>query len=306
MKKKISMKMIQDAQKIFHHWFSPSPIEYCNELAKLLETPTIFKCEHLLPSGSYKLRGAFYALSTLKESERKQGVICFADHNFALSISQAADLLNVEISIILCQTPSQYVKDKLDQTKANWSVEFFESFQEGEKHAKERAQRENKLFLSSFEDLRLIAATGGIIGKEMMNQIPQIKTVIAPIGKKELLSGLIFVLKKKFPDIKVYGCDYIPDKKEILDPFEKELIQEKNLFADKEIDRHLDETISINSKELKEAHLWLFHHHHLLLEPSAAIAIAAALKKNKVQKIEGPVGLILSGRSFEEDLLKDL
>lgn len=306
MKKKISMRMIQEAQKIFHHWFPPSPIEYCNELAKILETPTIFKCEHLLPSGSYKLRGAFYALSTLKESERKQGVMCFADHNFALSIAQAGELLSIEISILLSQAPSKYVEEKLNQTKANWSVESFISFKEGEKHAKEIAKRENKIFLSSYEDLRLIAATGGIIAKEMMIQIPQIKAVIAPIGKKELLSGLIFVFKKKFPDIKIYGCDYIPDKKGTFDPFEKELIQEKNLFGDKELDLYLDETISVNSEELKDAHLWLFHHHHLLLEPSAAIAIAAAVKKNKEEKIEGPVGLILSGRSFEDDLIRTL
>ena len=69
---KLSLKLIHEATKTLHGWFSKTPIEYSKPLSDILKVPVIFKCEHLQPSGSLHLRGAYFLLSKLSDIEKKQ------------------------------------------------------------------------------------------------------------------------------------------------------------------------------------------------------------------------------------------
>lgn len=288
---RLSLSLIKKAHHTFKGWFSPTPIEYSPFLSDLVKTPVILKHEFLQPSGSYKLRGYFYFLSTLKEEEKKQGVALCDPHNSAISLAYAAHLLKIPCTILTKETPSLILKKKL----ASFGAELL-PFADVEKF-KETSTR---VLFSSCDDTRLLAGCGGSLAIELLKDVPQLKNVIVPLGHGDLAGGLIFYLKRKFPDCVIIGCEL--DQKSMTLPsyLVHELPISLGSNIKKMIDKSLSQKVVITEKELIAATKWLFSEHQISVEPFAAIG-AACLLSSSLRLLEGPTAVLVTGRSFSEE-----
>jgi threonine dehydratase len=139
----------------------------------------------------------------------------------------------------------------------------------------------------------LMAATGGSLAIEIFKDIPQVKNIIAPIGHGDMMAGLAYYSKKKYPDITLIGCH----QSDAPYPKGKTTSNILNTKID-HLSLHLDE-------ELIEGVLWMLHHHQCLIDPSAAIVVAACLQEKRPH-LEGPTAVILSSRHIDTQKLKEL
>ncbi len=272
---RLSLKLIHDATKTLHGWFSKTPIEYSKPLSDILKVPVIFKCEYMQPSGSFHLRGAYFLLSKLSDTEKKQGITAACQGSLAVALAYVAHLLNIPCKLYLPLNTDSIIQRKLLELQSEFYLTDTTS------------DFDTTSWLSLDHKPLLMAATGGSLAVEIFKDIPQVKNIIAPIGDGDMIAGLAYYAKKKYPDITLIGCNLTEKKSpSIL----KNKIDHLSL--------HLDE-------ELIEGVRWMLHHHQCLIDPSAAIVIAACLQENRPQ-LEGPTAVILSSKHIDTDTLKEL
>lgn len=290
--RKLSLSLIKQATKTLHQWFLRTPIEYSKPLSDLLGVPIIFKCEYLQPSGSFKLRGAYFSLSQLSSIQKKQGVSTCCKDNHAIALAYVANLLNTPCHIYLFQNTPSCSQKRLLNLHAKLHFSPFSCHYETLKWAKKQSTERGFHFVSAFEN-DIIAANGGSLAIEIMKDVPQVKNFILPVEQGDMISGLSYYVKKKFPDVTIIGCKR-SELKEKLHPKIFSLLKER-------VDH-----ISLHSEDaILEGMRWMIQHHQCLIEPSAAIVIAACLS-GSLPPIEGPTVVVLSGKNISEDLLKQL
>lgn len=272
---RLSLKLIHDATKTLHGWFSKTPIEYSKPLSDILKVPVIFKCEYMQPSGSFHLRGAYFLLSKLSDTEKKQGITASCQGSLAVALAYAAHLLNIPCKLYLPLHTASIIQRKLLEFQSEFYLTDTTS------------NLDTTSWLSLENQPLLMAATGGSLAVEIFKDIPQVKNIIAPIEHGDMMTGLAYYAKKKYPDITLVGCSHTTDP-----------IERKKPSKIDHLSVHLQE-------ELIEGVRWMLHHHQCLIDPSAAIVIAACLQENRPH-LEGPTAVILSSRHIDTDKLKEL
>jgi threonine dehydratase len=285
---KLSLHMINQAAKIFHGWFGMTPIQYCPLLSQKHLCPMIFKCDYFQPSGSTHLRSAFYFLSLLKDEEKKQGVAFIEQDMMSVAVAYAASLLNIPCMILLKNPPCAYLKKKLQQFHAYFVVAPQSAQQDITSWAQTLCCKNQRLLIPSLDD-RFVAADGGSLGVELLKQIPQLKNVIVPMESGSIAEGLVFFLKRKFPDSVIIGVSPQGLQK-TLDPSWKSLI-----------DHHLE----ISQQSIDEAILWYLENYYTILSNQGALALAAALAPG-FPKLHGPAAVILSSNCCDPKMAKKL
>lgn len=317
--RKLSVSLIRESTRTLHQWFLKTPIEYSKPLSDLLKVPIIFKCEYLQPSGSFKLRGAYVFLSQLTDTQKKQGIstCCSGDHGIALAY--VSHLLNIPCHIYTPKNIPSFNKEKLSQLHAHLYSSHSECYYETLLWAKEQSSHCKFHFISSSDNELLMAANGGSLAIEILKDVPQVKNFILPVGQGDMLSGLSYFVKKKYPDVTIIGCEH-----EEVAALTISLKKNKPLFTTPDISTLayelkrglglrtfsvLKENVDLVTLHSEEAILegvrWMLKHHQCLIDPSAAIVIAACLS-NKIPQLEGPTAIVLSGKNIGDSTLKHL
>lgn len=317
--RKLSISLIRQATKTLHQWFLKTPIEYSKPLSDLLKVPIIFKCEYLQPAGSFKLRGAYFYLSQLTDAQKKQGIAtcCIGDHGIALAY--VSHLLNIPCTIYAPKIIPTFNKEKLLEFQAHLHFSRSECLQETLLWGKKQSTYRGFHFISSDDNSLIMAANGGSLAIEIIKDVPQVKNFILPIGQGDMLSGLSYFVKKKYPDVTIIGCEHeevaaltlsLKKNKAIPTlPTINTLAHELNTsLAPKTFSILKDSVDHITLHDepaILEGVRWMLKYHQCLIDPSAAIVIAACLSK-KLPPLEGPTAIVLSGKNIGESTLKHL
>lgn len=263
---------------------------------KLIESPyfseiannrVFFKPENMQRTGAYKVRGAYYKISTLSDEERQRGLITSSAGNHAQGVAYAAKRFGVPATIVM-PTTTPYIK--IERTKALGAqvVLAGEVYDESYEHALKLAEEEGLTFIHPFNDLGV--ATGqGTIAMEIIQELPLVDYILVPIGGGGLATGVSTLAKLLNPHIKVVGVEPAGAAcmKASLEAGHVVKLPKVNTIADGTavcepgdkifpyIQNNIDKIITIDDEELIVAFLDMVENHKMVVENSGLLTVAA-------------------------------
>lgn len=288
------------------------------------------KTENLQVTGSFKVRGAYYKMSTLTEEEKARGVIACSAGNHAQGVALAAQKMGIKAVICL---PDGAPISKVEATRSYGAeICLVEGvYDDAYKRALELRDEMGYTFIHPFDDPDVIAGQG-TIALELYEQVPDMDAVIVPVGGGGLISGVAFTIKSLNPKIKVYGVQAsgAPSMANSIHDGKIERLNGVHTIADgiavKEpgsltydiCSKYVDEIVTVTDDEIATAILALMEKRKLVAEGAGAASVAAALfdkidlsGKKVVCLVSGgnidvsilsrviTRGLIMSGRSYQ-------
>src|SRR6202521_55499 len=163
------------------------------------------KLENLQPIGAFKLRGAYNKVASLSEDDRRRGVISFYSGNHGQGVAYAARALGVKAIIVL---PGNAPKNKLEATAAVGAERIIvgPGSEERRLRAEELAAEHGYAIVPPYNDEKIIAGQG-TVGIEILEDLPNVETVLVPVGGGGLISGISAAIKLSNPKIKVIGVE---------------------------------------------------------------------------------------------------
>ncbi|SER99513.1 threonine ammonia-lyase [Lachnobacterium bovis] len=281
---------------------------YSDYLSQQTGNKVYLKPENMQFTGAYKVRGAYYKISTLSEEERKKGLITASAGNHAQGVAYAAKCYGAKAVIVM---PTTTPLIKVNRTKSYGAevVLYGNVYDEACAYALELAKKEGYTFIHPFDDLQV--ATGqGSIAMEIFKELPLVEYILVPIGGGGLATGVSTLAKLLNPKIKVIGVE--PAGAACMQASLKEgkvvTLPKVNTIADGTavktpgskifpyLQKNIDEVITVNDEELIVAFLDMVENHKMIVENSGLLTVAA-LKHLKVKNKR--VVSILSGGNMD-------
>ena len=272
------------------------------------------KTENLQITGSFKVRGAYYKMTKLSEEERKRGVVACSAGNHAQGVALAAQKNGIQAVICL---PDGAPISKIEATKSYGArVELVEGvYDDAYKKALDLRDSEGYTFVHPFDDEDVIAGQG-TIALEIADQLPELDSVIVPIGGAGLISGIAYAIKSINPNVKVYGVQAAgaPSMFNSLKDGKIEELSSVSTIADgiavkkpgeltyEIVSKYVDKIVTVSDDEISAAILALMEQHKLVTEGAGAVAVAAAMF-GKVETEGKKTVCILSGGNIDVTIL---
>lgn len=293
-------------------------MESSSFLADALGAPVYLKCENLQRTGAYKLRGAYYRLTTLTEAERAGGVVAASAGNHAQGVAYAARQLGIAATIFM---PVGVALPKLEATRAYGATVVLDGNSIGETLAAAQAfaAETGATFIPPYDHADVIAGQG-TLGLEMLEQAPDATTLIVPIGGGGLIAGIASAVKQSAAltgrTIRVIGVQAanaapypvsiaagerqsVPVVPTIADGIAVYTPGELNFEIVREV---VDEIVTVTEDDIARALLVLLERAKLVVEPAGAVSVAAILA-GLVQS-DGPAVALLSGGNIDPLLMQ--
>ena len=272
------------------------------------------KAENLQLTGSFKIRGAYFKISTLSERERNAGVVACSAGNHAQGVALSAQKLGMKSTIFI---PSVAPLSKIESTEQlGADIRIIDGCYDDAYDAAAAYQSEiGGTFIHPFDDLDVIAGQG-TLGLEILEQAPNLDAIIVPVGGGGLISGIAFAVKMLNPQCKVYGACAAgaASMSSSLRAQERINLQGVSTFADgiavkcpgeltyKLCSEFVDEIVSVSDDEIATAILTLMERQKLVSEGAGAAAVAAAMFREL--PIAGKrVCAIVSGGNIDVNIL---
>jgi threonine dehydratase len=294
------------ARRIVSRYLPRTPLLPLLSLSKLLGFPLHIKFENHQPIGAFKVRGGVNLLSALGASERARGVITASTGNHGQSIAYAARTFGVRSIIVM---PEESNPDKVE-SMANLGAEivfFGRDFEDARLRAERMARDQGMYYVHPANEPLLIAGVG-TIGLEIFEDLPDVQTIIVPIGAGSGVCGTSIVAKSINPHVRVIGVQaekapsvYRSWKERRMvdtpscDTFAEGLATRTAFELPMSIMRDLvDDIVLVSEDELKDAIVLLLEKVHTIAEGAGAASTAAAVKLK--DRLEGQtVACVLSG-----------
>lgn len=272
------------------------------------------KTENLQVTGSFKVRGAYYKISQLTEEERSNGVIACSAGNHAQGVALSASKMGIKS--IICM-PDGAPLMKIENTKKlGAQVELAKgAYDEAHDLAVQLQKQTGMTFIHPYDD-ELVIAGQGSIGLEILDQLPDVEAVIAPVGGGGLIAGIAFVMKSLKPSIKIYGVQ-AQGAASMYNSFKNhayQTLQAVNTFADgiavktpgeltySIIEKYVDDIVTVSEDEIAAAILTLIEKQKLIAEGAGATPVAAALF-NKLPISGKKTVCLISGGNIDVNIL---
>jgi threo-3-hydroxy-L-aspartate ammonia-lyase len=264
------------------------------------------KAECFQRGGAFKFRGAFNKISSLDEDALRRGVLAYSSGNHAQAVAIAAGLLGTQATIVM---PEDAPAAKLDATLGYGAeVVPYDRWTQSREEIGGRLAEERGLELVKPYDDPLVVAGQGTVALELLEAVPELDTILAPVSGGGLIAGCAIAAKALRPEIRVVGIEPEAgdDTRRSLAAGERVRIDVPSTIADGlqatepgeltfEINKRLaDEVVTVTDDEIVEAMAFLFDRLKLVAEPSGAVGVAALLSR-KVEARGGSLGVVLSG-----------
>ncbi len=302
-----------------------SPCQMSHSLSEMAGLPLYLKLENLQRTGSFKERGALNKLLTLSELERKRGVIAASAGNHAQGVAFHAGVLGIRAQIVMpLATP--LVKVAATRSFGAEVILHGASYDEACEEALRRKVEEGRTFIHPFDDPEVIAGQG-TIGLELLEQVPDIEAVVAPIGGGGLISGVACALKETNPRIRVIGVEpeKLPSMLRAREAGAPVTIAAEATVADgiavrragdltfPLVCRYVDEIVTVDDEEIASAILTLLEQEKTLAEGAGAAALAAVVqaktnlrhRRTVVLVCGGNIDVTLLAKIIERGMVKD-
>ncbi len=308
MAEELTLKKFEEAYEIIKKVVLPTNLVESEYFSKQTGNKVYFKPENMQLTGAYKIRGAYYKISTLSDELRQKGLITASAGNHAQGVAYAAKAYGVKATIVM---PASTPLIKVNRTKSYGAdvILYGDVYDEACAYALELAEDKGYTFIHPFDDLDV--ATGqGSVAMEIIKELPFVDYILVPIGGGGLATGVSTLAKMMNPNIKVIGVepagancmqvslknkkvttlpsvDTIADGTAVKTPGSK-------IFP--YIQKNIDSIITVEDSELIVAFLDMLENHKMLVENSGLLTVAALKHLNvKGKKIVS----ILSGGNMD-------
>ncbi|HQH08055.1 MAG TPA: threonine ammonia-lyase [Phycicoccus sp.] len=311
----VTVEDVRAAQTLLAEVIRPTPLKFNRALADRLGTDVYLKCENLQRAGSFKIRGAYTRMSRLTPEERERGVVAASAGNHAQGVALAAQLLGIRSKVYM---PVRAPMPKLAATKAYGAQieQVGQTLDESLVAARAWAEETGAILIHPFDHVDVVAGQG-TCGLEILDQCPDVRTVVVGLGGGGILAGIAVVMRALKPDVRIIGV-----QAEQAAAYPTSLAAGHPVAAEKmstmadgiavglpgdvtfPLVRDLvDEVVTVSEASLSRAALFLLERAKLVVEPAGAAATAYLLDRVGGEPMEGPVVSVLSGGNIDPLLM---
>lgn len=289
----ISLKDIQEARTRIQDIAQKTRIEKSLNASKAVGTNVYLKFENEQRTGSFKIRGALNRIRCLTDTEKAKGVVASSAGNHAQGVALAATETGVK-SIVVMPERSSMVKQIATRSYGAEVILHGEIYDHAYMKAKEIEAERGMVFVPPFEDPHIIAGQG-TVGLEVYEDLPDVDSVVIPIGGGGLISGAALALKSLNPKIKIIGV-VAENAPAMADLFNKKPANDKAslltiadglgvkkpsaILYEQFISKYVDEVVSVDEYEISAAIVYLLERAKTVVEGSGAVTLAAMMNKN--------------------------
>ncbi|MGD0422287.1 MAG: threonine/serine dehydratase [Candidatus Bathyarchaeia archaeon] len=314
MENSVSLSDIQLArQRIFKIAYR-TPLYLCPRLSTIAGANVYLKLETFQPIRVFKIRGATNKILKLSPSEHKRGFVAASSGNHGLAVSYVAHLVDSKATIVV---PTSAVEEKVNAIEDYGAIVIKHGLFHDERTSKamEIQRSTGAIFIPPFDDADIIAGQG-TIGLEIVEDLPDVDTVIVPIGGGGLISGISVAVKNLRPSTRVIGVEpenassmyqsiqagkiiRLTDTRTIADGL---ATREPGSLTYAITRKNVDEIQLVSEEEIEKAVFTIFQECHLIVEPSSAAAVAALLKMKR-RKLKEQIAVVISGGNISMKFL---
>jgi len=290
-----------------------TPVEGSRPLSDLVGGPVLLKCENLQRTGSFKIRGAYVRISRLSADERARGVVAASAGNHAQGVALAASLLGTSSTVFM---PAGAPLPKVEATRAYGAEIRFAgvTVDESLAAAARFADETGAVLIHPFDHTDVVAGQG-TVGLEILDQAPEVRTVVASVGGGGLISGVAAAVKASRPDVRVVGVQAagaaaypgslaagrptpLSSMATIADGIAVGCPGDLTYRMVRDL---VDDVVTVSEESLSQALLLCLERAKLVVEPAGAAAVAAVMDRPEL--FEPPVVAVLSGGNIDPVLL---
>ncbi len=309
----VSVDTIREARRLLESVVRKTPMEHARDLEAPHGGPVYLKCENLQRTGSFKIRGAYTRIHGLTEEERARGVVAASAGNHAQGVALAASLLGANATVFM---PERAPLPKLAATRGYGADVHLHGdvLEDALVKATAFAEQTGAVFIHPFDHPDIIAGQG-TVGLEILEQVPDVATVVVATGGGGLVGGVASALKAERPEIRVVGVQAesaaaFPLSLSAGNPVRLDRMQtmadgiavgEPGPITFEHVRSLVDDVVTVGEESLSRAVLLCLERRKLVVEPAGAAAVAALLEHPGV--FEPPIVAVLSGGNVDPLLL---
>jgi threonine dehydratase len=268
-----------------------TPLIHSRTFSKLTGSDVFFKAEFRQKTGSFKVRGAYYKIQNLSSDEKKFGVIAASAGNHAQGVALASSLENIPCTIVM---PKNASPAKVAATRGYGANVILEglNYDESFSKAQEIAKETGATMIPAFDDEEIISGQG-VIGLEILEDLPDVDEIYVPIGGGGLAAGTVVAVKQNNPNVKVIGVQSteFPSMYDSVKNGKISSCDGGRTIADgisvkvpgnitfEIINELMDDVVVVDDKEITKTMFLLMERMKFVIEPAGAIGLAYLLSK---------------------------
>ena len=266
-----------------------TPLERSRSFSEMSGADLHLKLENFQRTGAFKIRGAMNRIQTLSDAEREAGVVTASAGNHAQGVALAASRAGVDATVVM---PKFAPVSKVKATRGYGASVRLEGvdYDEAQAYAHQLEREEGRTYVHAFDD-PVVMAGQGTLGLEIVDDCPDLDTVVVPIGGGGLISGVAVAIKEQLPDVRVVGvqAEGAASAAKSLEAGEVTEIDSVDTIADGIATRsvgeqtlevmaeYVDEVVTVDDREIALALTLLLERAKTLVEGAGAVALAAVL-----------------------------
>lgn len=304
----MTLDKFEEATEVVKKVINRTKLVYSEYFTETTGNKVYLKPENMQYTGAYKVRGAYYKISTLSKEERKKGLIAASAGNHAQGVAYAAQLYNVKAVIVM---PTTTPLIKVNRTKGYGAdvILHGDVYDEAYQYALELSEKEGYTFIHPFDD-EMVATGQGTIAMEIFKDLPTVDIILVPIGGGGLAAGVSTLAKLLNPNVKVIGVEprgancmqesiklgevvSLPSIDTIADGT---AVKTPGSIIFPYIQKNIDDIITVDDHELIVNFLDMMENHKMVVENSGLLTVAALKHLNCKNK---KVVSVLSGGNMD-------
>ena len=288
----ITYEDVVKAQQTQNKVIRKTNLEFSETFSKICGANVYLKNEYEQKTGSFKIRGAYYKIKSLTDDEKNKGVVAASAGNHSQGVAFASHIENIPCTIVM---PKNASPAKVAATRGYGAKVVLEgiTYDESWAYAKKISEESDSTIIHAFDDSHVIAGQG-VIGLEIIEQLPDVDEIYVPIGGGGLAAGIILAVKEKHPHVKIIGVESnaYPAMKKSLENNSLQTVNGATTIADgisvktpgkltfEIVKQKIDEIVTVDDSEIINAMFLLMERSKAVVEPAGAVALAYILKHN--------------------------
>jgi threonine dehydratase len=309
----LSLADIEAAAQRICPLVQPTPVEPSRAVSAAGGVRTLLKCEHLQRTGSFKIRGAAARITRLSDQERARGVVCASAGNHAQGVALSAAGIGVPVTVFM---PTEAPLPKVAATRGYGAevVQGGDSFADAYAASTQRAEHDNVAYVHPFDHPDVIAGQG-TLGLDVLEQVPDVASVVVPAGGGGLLAGVATAIAARKPDCRIVGVEAagaaalsgslaagrVTPWDSVSSIADGIAVARPGELALAHVRQHVDEVVTVGDDAIVRAVLLLVERAKQVVEPAGAAGLAAVLDGGVT--LPQPCVVVLSGGNVDPLLL---
>jgi threonine dehydratase len=306
----LTVPLVQEARRALEGRIRRTPIEPSPRLSELAGVPISLKLENLQLTGSFKIRGAFFKLLRLSPADRERGVVTCSAGNHGKAIAFVSRALGVRATIFVPRSVDESKYRGMLALGADVVRSDFDGFDDTERLARGEAERAGRLYVSAYDDTEILAANGGTLAAEVLEDAPDARAFLVPVGGAGLAGGFAFFAKGSLAGARIVACQLAASAALPLSLERGEAVTRLppvpttaggleggiGRTGFEVLRTRVDAIALLTEEEVHEGVRFMLDAHQYLIEPSSAVTVSAILA-GKAGPLETPAVAVISGRN---------